>query len=248
MEKNYKILGLETTATLKEVEDKYNELLKEFDPEKQGEELQELFKSEQEKVKEAYKKISISFLKKEEVIELEQEMEELEQEIENNDIDEIKPRKNFEEEGEVGEETNALNQPNSLLEGENNAKEGLEQMVYWAKFFSVIGYAVVVFLAIKSFGFLIDEEPADWFLYFLPTLIFYFSARGLLRFAKKTRWALSHNNQKELAEGLQDLGSSFKFFGIAIIISGFMFLTYLDDILFYLEDIMYDILLQVDLG
>ena len=118
-------------------------------------------------------------------------------------------------------------------------------MVYWAKFFSVIGYVVMVFLAVKSFGFLIDDEPADWFLYFLPTLICYFTARGLFRFAKKTRWALSHNNQKDLAEGLQDLGSSFKFLGITIIISGCMLLTYLDDILFYLEDVIDNILFYI---
>ena len=239
MEQHYKILGLEEGATLKEVEDKYNELLKEFDPEKQEEALQELFKSEQEKLKEAYKEISLSFIKKEEAIE--KEIEELEEEIENNDIDEIKPWNIFEEEGEAEEETNALNQPNSFLEGESNAKEGLDQMVYWAKFFSVIGYVVVVFFAIKSFGFLLDDEPGELFLYFLPTLICYLTARGLFRFAKKTRWALSHNNQKDLAEGLQDLGSSFKFFGIIIIISGFWLFTYFD-LLSYLVDIIDEIL------
>ena len=156
--------------------------------------------------------------------------------------------KNFEKEGsEEGEEINELNQPSPLLEGENNAKEGLDQMVYWAKFFSVIGYVVVVFFAVNSFMFLIDDYPEYFFIYLLPTLICYFTARDLFRFAKKTRWALSHNNQRDLAEGLQDLGSSFKFFGIIIIISGFGLLTYFD-VLFYLEDIIDDILLQVDLS
>ena len=156
-----------------------------------------------------------------------------------------KTMKNFEKEvGGGGEETNELNQNSPLLEGENNAKEGLDQMVYWAKFFSVIGYVVVVFFAVNSLRFLIDNEPEYSFIYLLPTLACYFTARDLFKFAKKTRWALTHNNQKELAEGLQDLGSSFKFFGIIIIVSAFWFLTYFD-ILFYVEDIMDDILFYI---
>ena len=39
MEKYYKILGLETTATLKEVKEKYNQLIEEFNPEKQEDDL-----------------------------------------------------------------------------------------------------------------------------------------------------------------------------------------------------------------
>ena len=55
MEKHYKLLGLEITATLEEVEKKYKKLLKEFDPKKQSDDdLKEFFKSEQEKIKKAY--------------------------------------------------------------------------------------------------------------------------------------------------------------------------------------------------
>ena len=88
MEKNYKILGLEEGATLKEVEDKYNELLKEFDPEKQSDDdLKEFFKSEQDKVKEAYLEISLSLtnINEEEVIAT--EIDELEKEIGKLDVD-----------------------------------------------------------------------------------------------------------------------------------------------------------------
>ena len=61
MKKYYQILGLDEGATLQEVEKKYNELLKEFDPEKQSDDdLKEFFKSEQDKVKEAYLEISLS--------------------------------------------------------------------------------------------------------------------------------------------------------------------------------------------
>jgi tetratricopeptide (TPR) repeat protein len=58
MKKYYQILGLDEGATLQEVEKKYNELLKEFDPQKQSDDdLKEFFKSEQDKVKEAYNNI-----------------------------------------------------------------------------------------------------------------------------------------------------------------------------------------------
>ena len=49
MENYYKILGLKLGATLDEVEEKYNKLLKEFDPEKQTDELREFFTSESER-------------------------------------------------------------------------------------------------------------------------------------------------------------------------------------------------------
>ena len=58
MENYYKILGLKLGATLDEIEEKHSELLKEFDPEKQSDDdLKEFFKSEQDKVKEAYNNI-----------------------------------------------------------------------------------------------------------------------------------------------------------------------------------------------
>jgi uncharacterized membrane protein YhaH (DUF805 family)/DnaJ-domain-containing protein 1 len=81
MKKYYQILGLDEGATLQEVEKKYNELLKEFDPQKQSDDdLKEFFKSEQDKVKEAYLKISLSFTNiNEEVV--------ITKEIDNLDVD-----------------------------------------------------------------------------------------------------------------------------------------------------------------
>ena len=67
MENLYKILGLKFGATLNEVEEKYNELLIEFDPNKQSEDLREFFTSERQKVKEAYKEISASLINTESV-------------------------------------------------------------------------------------------------------------------------------------------------------------------------------------
>ena len=67
MENLYKILGLKFGATLNEVEEKYNELLIEFDPNKQSEDLREFFTSERQQVKEAYKEISASLINTESV-------------------------------------------------------------------------------------------------------------------------------------------------------------------------------------
>ena len=62
MKNYYKILGLKSGCNLDEVEKKYNDLLKEFDPSKQPDELKEFFTSERQKVKEAYNKISLSLI------------------------------------------------------------------------------------------------------------------------------------------------------------------------------------------
>ena len=81
MDQYYKILGLETTATLEEVEKRFNELYKEYDPNKQDD-LKEFFKKEQEKVQESYNEISLSFIRqKEEVIVKDQDEKNIEDEI-----------------------------------------------------------------------------------------------------------------------------------------------------------------------
>ena len=88
MKKYYQILGLEEGATLEEVEEKYNELLKEFDPEKQSDDdLKEFFKSEQDKVKEAYLEISLSFTNINEEVVITKEIDEIEKEIDKQDLD-----------------------------------------------------------------------------------------------------------------------------------------------------------------
>jgi hypothetical protein len=88
MKKYYQIFGLEEGATFEEVEKKYDELLKEFDPEKQtDEDLKEFFKSEQDKVKEAYLEISLSFTNINEEKVIAKEIDEFEKEIDNLDVD-----------------------------------------------------------------------------------------------------------------------------------------------------------------
>ena len=227
MENYYKILGLNVGATLEEVEEKYNKLLEEFNPEKQEKELKDFFAAEKERVLEAYLKIL------ENSIELKKEQEEvIEKEIdesENNDTDEVEPWKNFEKE----EETDALNQPSSILEVTGNAKEGLilalDKMVYWAKFLSVIGYISVGLLIIWAIYMLIQSTDTSmyyqqdfylqqFFLYFCFSIIFYFPTTYLFNFATQTRKALLNNDKKELEGGLQNLGSNFKFMGVMTLV------------------------------
>jgi hypothetical protein len=74
MENYYKILALKVGATLDEVEEKYNKLLKEFDPEKQPDDLKEFFTSERQKVKEAYKEISLSLVDNENIEQVDDEI------------------------------------------------------------------------------------------------------------------------------------------------------------------------------
>jgi preprotein translocase subunit Sec63 len=101
MENYYKILGLKLGATLDEVEEKYNKLLKEFDPEKQTDELREFFTSESEKVKDAYKEISLSL-------------------VDNKNIEKV--------EDEISSDTNEIDSENEYLE-ESLAEEVLSDEV-----------------------------------------------------------------------------------------------------------------------
>ena len=67
MENYYKILGLKSDATKDEVEERFNNLLKEFDPNNQSEDLKEFFTLETNKIKDAYEKISASLMETENI-------------------------------------------------------------------------------------------------------------------------------------------------------------------------------------
>ena len=101
MENYYKTLGLKLGATLDEVEEKYNALLKEFDPSKQTDELKEFFTSERQKVKDAYKEISLSL-------------------VDNKNIEKV--------EDEISSDTNEIDSENEYLE-ESLAEEVLSDEV-----------------------------------------------------------------------------------------------------------------------
>ena len=64
MEKYFKLLDLSIDATFEEVESKYKYLSNEFDPVNHSDDLKDFFKSEQDKIDEAYKHISLSFSNK----------------------------------------------------------------------------------------------------------------------------------------------------------------------------------------
>jgi hypothetical protein len=90
MENFYKILGLRVGATLDEIDEKYSELLKEFDPEKQTDELKEFFTSERQKLKDAYKQISLSLVDNKNIEKVDDEIPSDTNEIdsENEDLNE----------------------------------------------------------------------------------------------------------------------------------------------------------------
>ena len=84
MQEYYKILGVNEESTLEEVTIRFNKLLIEFDPNKQSADLKDFFTTEQEKLNEAYKQISLILTKKEEP----EEAKDKDQEVsENTDIE-----------------------------------------------------------------------------------------------------------------------------------------------------------------
>ena len=238
MEKHYKLLGLEKTATLEEAQERFNVLSKEYDPEKQTDELKEFFKSEQEKVKEAYKEICLHLIRKKE--EEEEEEEEFDWEEDKDKV--IKEK----EEKEYRRTIHENDDDESDLKITSKSKEGLDKMVYWSYFLSIIGY---IFLAIASLyvvKLLIDYQDIpsrsrsyndygrysyndyNWRKSYLFNaiirniifiIIWFFPVRYLNRFASKTRMALRYNDNKEFGEGLENLGSFFKFYGVIFILS-----------------------------
>lgn len=77
MQEYYKILGVNEESTLEEVTIRFNKLLIEFDPNKQSADLKDFFTTEQEKLREAYKQISLNLTKKEEPQEAKDEDQEV---------------------------------------------------------------------------------------------------------------------------------------------------------------------------
>ena len=77
MQEYYKILGVNEESTLEEVTIRFNKLLIEFDPNKQSADLKDFFTTEQEKLREAYKQISLNLTKKEEPEEAKDEDQEV---------------------------------------------------------------------------------------------------------------------------------------------------------------------------
>ena len=210
MEEHYQILGLETTATFEEVETKFNILYKEYDPETQTDDLKEFFKQEHDKVQEAYKEICLHLIREKE------EKEEIkEKEKEEFDWEEDKDKVIKEKEDQEYRRTIHDNDDESDLKITNEGKEGLDKMIYWSKFLAVVGYIALGLLSIYTLTEFSDEEL---FYYVIFIIVCFFPVRYLNRFASKTRLALINNNNRELGEGIKDLGSFFTFYGVIMIL------------------------------
>ena len=221
MEKNYKILGLEEGATLQEIVKKYDKLLKELDPEKQGEALQEAFKLEQEKVKEAYKEICLH---------LTREKEKKAREDEGNVEGRIK-------EGEIDRKESSFVQK-ILSDNLNNA-------AYWARIIGVIMIILGVIQIIElskahevfedTYNKTYDDDDrrpsfALAFIYHgLCTLFFFMVGYAANEFASKIRSSLATQNHNILIEGIQMLSLYFKriliFLIIIVVYSSFLLIT-----------------------
>ena len=213
MEEYYKVLGLKIGDSIEDVERRYNDLLIEFDPEKQEDDLKDFFKQDQDRVKEAYSKILESFI------------EETPEEINNEETEDISEHDTSHMYDEQHNDTDNLGVTHI-------GREGLDKMVYWAKFLAVLGYIIFWIMVIFSIVFLISylnessysysyrkqEYLSLFFMSGAFSLLFYFPSRYLYRFAIITRKALDHHNKYDLEKGLQNLGSNFKFVGVAMII------------------------------
>ncbi|MDR2409106.1 MAG: hypothetical protein LBE13_13465 [Bacteroidales bacterium] len=127
------------------------------------------------------------------------------------------------------ETTDILDQKSSTLEVTENAKAYLSTAASWAKFWAIIMFIGVGFIALC--GLLIitvgSSLPSMWPSgYFTLTGLFYvgfavimfFPALYLLRFSQKTQEALANNDAQVLAVSFQNMKSYWKFIGILSII------------------------------
>ena len=120
-------------------------------------------------------------------------------------------------------------------------KDSLERMAYWGRFFGVVVY---VFFGIGSLGFLyvcingnitymIDNAPQVVFGWIIGLVVYYFTAKYWYNFSKEAYVFLKHNLVRSLADGLSNLASLFKLFGvITSIYLGFLFLAFISNYFF----------------
>ena len=106
------------------------------------------------------------------------------------------------------------------LEVSESVKSSLDTMVYWSKFLAIIGYVGVAFMVLAGVivFFLPDEMGFLGFIYLIIAVIYYYPASYLYKFATNTRHALNSNIQNGLNDGLSNLASLFKFYGVMTIV------------------------------
>jgi len=236
MEKNYKILGLKVGDTLEEIVKKYSELLKEFDPKEQDDELKEFFNEEQKKVKKAYKDICLNLImekgKEEELITIDDKVvKKVSKEKEKIDVkgDKIKHVKNNIEEREIDKEDMSRYQKKYYQKNLSNA-------AYWARIIGVlmIILGVIQIMELLKVYELYEEIEYDYngsrenhpsfvpsFIYYgLCILFFFMVGHAANKFTTKIRLYLATKDNNNLIEGLEMLSLYFKRILIFLIIIG----------------------------
>ena len=240
MEKHFKILGLETTSTLEEVKKRFNLLSKEYNPEKQTDELKEFFKNEQEKVEESYKVIYLNLI---------HEKEKEEQTPVEDIVDEVSflgnPSPNKDDEVNIEDriEEVKIDREEDLFV-KKILSDNLKNAAYWARIIGVIMIVLGVIQLIeleKAHEVFKDtykkDTDASFILsaiyYGLWTLFYFMVAHAANTFATKIFSSLKHKNHDILIEGLQMLSSYFKrtliFMSIIVVYSSSIIGTLPDD-------------------
>ena len=106
----------------------------------------------------------------------------------------------------------------------------------WSKFLSIVGFVFLVILIIAAFGigFFFNSMSSEFdefggaggmiggtaitVLYLFMALIYFFPTYYLFQFSVKTTRAINASNTIELTDGLENLKSCFKYWGILMVI------------------------------
>ena len=121
MGKYYKILGLKIGASFNEVQERYNHLIEEFNPEKQEDDLKDFFKKEQDSITKAYNKVL------ENIIEIKEESEKDEVILQVNKVEKEEIKNTNSKEIERCYKIFGLKKGSSLEEVEEKYKELLDE-------------------------------------------------------------------------------------------------------------------------
>jgi hypothetical protein len=117
-------------------------------------------------------------------------------------------------------------------------EEGLNKMVYWGKFFAVLGFVMIGFLLLGGVGMLFSPMSSTssvlatmpefeqfgsmmkyYSLFYIVTAaLYYFPSKYLYDFSVLGRKALVRSSTDDMGKALSSLGSAFKFWGVFTIV------------------------------
>tara|TARA_B100000900_G_scaffold401701_1_gene406659 strand:- start:556 stop:1467 length:912 start_codon:yes stop_codon:yes gene_type:complete len=210
---SYQTLKLSKDATLAEINNKYKLLLDELNPNNHSNDLKNFFKSEQDKINEAYN-IIIKFLANQKSNEL----------LDADSIV-INETSNFVDESNLNIHSNLDYYEKLIIT--DIMKEHLSKMAYWAKLFGVLGFIVSALMLVVAIGmFFLGSEIGDMyglgamagFLYIILGLIYFFPSKYIYGFSKQCRLALNTNSQASISDAFDNLASVFTFWGVSTVI------------------------------